>query len=729
MEIREIAERVLFATSLEEKLRCPEEVTDARPGLPLAVPEAPGRPPELRFKAAASIRSDFPGIHRVESERGRLLHFFANHELLATELMALVLLRFPEAPPAFRRGVLKTLREEQAHTRLYLERMRACGVEFGSLPLSGYFWRCIAPMEHPIDYVAGLSLTFEQANLDYCRMFQRSFAAVGDAETAALLERIYRDEIGHVAYGLKWFRRWKDPAQSDWNAFCRQLRYPLSPQRAKGGELNAEGRRAAGLDAEFIAELNVFSQSRGRSPDVYVFNPFAEGHIARGRDFRPSPAQAELALDLANLPQFLSRKDDIVLVPRRPSTDFLTRLRTAGLDLPEFMELVPATRAGAVGQEDSARGRHGPACFEWRLPVGEGLQNRKLGRLRPWAWSPDSVELLEPCLANVAAEKRSAATRFNPAIAALYSKAGGAALLRDVLDGWKDASWLCGETEIGIVARTLEEALNAIESIRRRGHHRIVIKEDLGVAGHNSIRLWEPELLESQHRWLARRLGEGCPLVVEPWLERLADFSVQFEMGLEGLKLRGYTGLVTDLKGQFRGNWADPNHHRQIPFSITGLFVAPRDFRRRIHELYEHIRTLLEARLRAADHVGPVGIDAFVFRGADGAIRLKPVVEVNPRFTMGRLTLELMRHVAPGSRGEFRLVTRQVAARQLADRQGSERAPFPSYAREMLARAPIQLEGTPTARIREGALCLNDPDTARCCLAVFEVIRGSVAIT
>jgi hypothetical protein len=69
---------------------------------------------------------------------------------------------------------------------------------------------------------------------------------------------------------LKWFRRWKNPDQSDWEAFCRQLKFPLSPQRAKGLTLNIEGRRAAGLDAALIAELNVYSQSKGRTPRVFV---------------------------------------------------------------------------------------------------------------------------------------------------------------------------------------------------------------------------------------------------------------------------------------------------------------------------------------------------------------------------------------------------------------------------------------------------------------------------
>src|SRR5579872_432591 len=158
MELRDFAERVLFATTLEEKLQSPADVTDDSPGLPLITPSAPGRPAELRFKAQGSGKADFPGVHRLEreEERGRLLHFFANHELLATELMALALLRFPDAPAAFRRGLYQTLKDEQAHTRLYIERMRECGIHFGELAVSGYFWRVVSNMESPLDYVTRL---------------------------------------------------------------------------------------------------------------------------------------------------------------------------------------------------------------------------------------------------------------------------------------------------------------------------------------------------------------------------------------------------------------------------------------------------------------------------------------------------------------------------------------------------------------------------------------------
>lgn len=741
MELRDFAEQVLFATSLEEKLGCPDILTDTRPGALVVAPSAPGRPGNLCFKTERSAQSDFPGLHRLEreEERGRLLHFFTNHELLATELMALALLRFPDAPAAFRRGVLQTLKDEQVHTRLYLDRMAECGIQFGEIPVSGYFWRSVSGMENPMDYVTALSLTFEQANLDFCRYFARAFGKVGDARTAGLLDRIYRDEIGHVAHGLKWFRRWKNPRQSDWDAFCQQLKFPLSPQRAKGITLNVEGRRAAGLEAAFIAELNVYSQSKGRTPVVFVFNPFSEGYIAQGKSFTPVKHQGLLAKDLANLPQFLCRQDDIVLVPERPAVEFLTGIKEAGFALPEFVVAQPSLAAGPAGlPARSGHGRQGcrPNPQAGKPALHPSLGHRKLGGLRPWAWGPDSVELFEPLFASVTGEQRTLAQSFNPKIAQLYSKAWSAEFLRNILadygmtnecgDGTSPLrhsgeargveSWLCNEDEVGTAVDALRGALEAIETIRSRGHHKVVVKEAHGLAGHNSIRLWEPELLETQRTWLARTLQNGRQLVVEPWLERELDFSVQLEMGPRGLKLCGYTGLINDAKGQFQANWAAPNHQRRLPSQVSALLCECGETSERVQNLYTHIFARLKAELSKAGYLGPIGIDAFVYRTPQGTCRLKPIVEINPRYTMGRLTVELMKQTCPGTHGLFRLVSRATARKE-----GFE--DFVTYARSLTKRFPLRLEGEPKQRIREGALCLNDPARAEVALAVFRVGR------
>jgi len=135
-----------------------------------------------------------------------------------------------------------------------------------------------------------------------------------------------------------------------------------------------------------------------------------------------------------------------------------------------------------------------------------------------------------------------------------------------------------------------------------------------------------------------------------------------------------------------------------------------------LQALFGDIVLLLEAELRQAGYFGPVGIDAFVYRDAQGHCRLKPIVEINPRHTMGRVTVELMKHAAPGSHGWFRLLNLSAV----------RRAGFPdfaTYAVELARRHPLRLEGEPVPRIRAGALCLNDPACAQVALAVFQVGR------
>jgi hypothetical protein len=342
---------------------------------------------------------------------------------------------------------------------------------------------------------------------------------------------------------------------------------------------------------------------------IFVFNPFAEGFIARGKAFTPAKQQAMLAEDLANLPQFLCESHDIVLVAQRPSAGFLDSLKQAGFPPPEFVEL-------KGGRIDSAH------C----------ICQRKLGRLRPWAWAPDSVELFEPLFGRAAGETRSADQYFNEHIAPLHSKVWSAGFLRKVLtrcgggDGASPRSaetrsrpgtasagpWLCAEQEAGVAVDTLKDALEAIAAIRRRGHLPVVVKAAYGVAGQNTIRLWEPGILPVQRQWLTNALEHGQHLVVEPWLERELDFSVQLEMDPGGLKLCGYTGLVNDLKGQFLANWAELDYTRCLPAKVAALLRVPADISGCLERLFGEIFSLLEAELQRVGFLGPVSIDALV---------------------------------------------------------------------------------------------------------------------
>jgi uncharacterized ferritin-like protein (DUF455 family) len=267
MEMRDLAERIVTSTRLADKVAPapdgPAALTDRRPGPPLRR-SAPGRPPDLEIVPVS--RAKVPSIEGMPdpAQRARILHAFANHELQAAELFAWALLAFPDAPAPFRRGLAAILDDEQRHTRMYIARCEAHGLRFGAQPVSGYFWSKVEHIDSPAAFVCAMSLTFENANLDHTVDYAAAARAAGDEQTAAVIDRVHRDEIEHVRFGWTWLERFKPEGQTMWDAFRSNLTWPLRPLKAKGTVFHPEGRVAAGLDPEFVRLLEA---AEGAPPD------------------------------------------------------------------------------------------------------------------------------------------------------------------------------------------------------------------------------------------------------------------------------------------------------------------------------------------------------------------------------------------------------------------------------------------------------------------------------
>lgn len=629
MQVTEFARRVLLAESLEEKLEFLDvtALIDEGKGKPIEASIEPGRPIELKMRSKGGEHGFAkPNISEVsdDEERGRLLHFFANHELLATELMALVLLKFPDAPSEFRRGVLKTLKEEQRHTRWYIKRMKECGVKFGDFPVSRYFWDMVATMETPVDYVTRLSLTFEQANLDYSLQYAGIMNEAGDAKSAAILNQIYKDEIRHVNYGLEWFRRWKKAEEDDWTAYKRSLSFPLSPRRAKGSgsRINREGRLAAGFDEEFISELEIYERSVGRTPNVFCFCPDAEDAMCdglEGRGYHRSGIMEDLVRDLNILSVFLARRDDVVLMQEQPGRGHLEKLRRVGFELPEIEVLSD----GGIIAADSF------------------LRERKINSLRPWAWCPFSAKVMKPLVDNLSGEVLKIDGFWNEEIRSLFNKTFGEKLAEKSKDsfGYK----LC---------RTVDAVVLEFGKLGQ-----VVVKSPFGASGRGLIIIRRGEKIEgSVQRRIERVIEKQGEVLVEPWLERVLDFSVQYEMEETGLRKLGLVRLENDRRGQFRACVVATKFCQGMPSELAQFLM------KKALPVYEEggdLVCLLERCLRRVGYNGPVGVDAFVYYDENDELTLRMVCEVNPRYTMGRLSLELSKKVAPGHSVKFEITKKQ----------------------------------------------------------------------
>lgn len=651
MNVTEFAEQVVFGTTLEDKLLIPGKLThhasrDLGPQIANIV--APGRPQGLQMREDPKGNARPPSEDKLENElaRGQLLHFLANHELLATELMALVLLKFPDAPHAFRQGILVTLQEEQEHTRMYIRRMKECGVDFGSFPVSGQFWRMIEPMQSPMDFVSRLSLTFEQANLDYSLHFSNVFRKIGDTQTADVLLQIYQDEIGHVQHGLHWFRQWKNQEQSDWEAYQESLEYPMSPQRALGplDSFNRDGRVQAGLTDEFIDSLEVFRQSRGRAPTVHWFDPAAESELAGEISSRETLLLDQLGKDLELVMVPMAKQDDVILVRRMPSREIRKQMIESGLDLPQFVPF-----------EDRAK-----------------LNVRSLHDFSPWAWTPNNHLIAQPLIASAFHSPADWCEEARE----LYRKSWGANRLRQWLADsdrlGELPEWFAPADCVGIPVHAVSEIPMVLEQLAERGYATAIFKRDLAASGRGQRRLScsEPMNVEDES-WLRswsqiasdsddaqRDMSVQQPMgVVEPELDRVIDFSFLWFLPRESQtpNFLGWTRPTITTGRRYAGT--------RLGRALLGCEERLKRFV--LADRAAHVQTVvdwLEPRIAAEfatrNFTGYFGVDALLCLQDDGQLKIKPMVELNPRMTMGHVALNLEKRIAPGTEAEFRILTK-----------------------------------------------------------------------
>ena len=619
MEVSAFAEQVLVGRTLADKLLAPAELTDEAPRWSGVLPAEPGRVPELVLGRGKGPRTPLT-VPDDARERGALLHAFANHELLAIELLARALLAYPDAPSAFRRGLVQTLREEQRHLSLYLGRMQALGVALGDEPLSGFFWRAMAELDTPQAFVAHLSLTFEQANLDFARHYQRGFAAMGDHATAAVLQTVLDDEIGHVALGLRWFERWRDPEVSLFEAHRDALRAPLQVVRAKAARFDVGARRQAGLPDAYIEQLRTCGGSRGRPAKVFWFNAAAEHEVEHGLRYTPSASTLAAVRDLETVPMFLASAADVVLVRRAPSPKFLEGLASAGFSLPRFEE-APLERS------------------PWAAPRRIGA----IAALQPWALSPRA----DAFAATARARASGDGARWLPSMRALYDKRTAARLCAALPE---DPCWT-DPARAARVATSWAAVLEARDAFAALGHE-TRLKPTFGAAGRGHCVLrGEADGIVGQQ--LLARCGA---VVVEPELEVVAQFSLRFRVDERGAVVVGIGRCGSDARGRFE--------HAVIGAPDMGL---PRELRRwlrgdgldpaRLERMAKAVGKVVDLETVAAKFRGPLGVDALLVR-VEGTLRLRPLVDLNPRYTMGHLAHALRNHISPRAYGVIRVTTR-----------------------------------------------------------------------
>ena len=165
---------------------------------------------------------------------------------------------------------------------------------------------------------------------------------------------------------------------------------------------------------------------------------------------------------------------------------------------------------------------------------------------------------------------------------------------------------------------------------------RWVLKSEFSHAARERILGDGSSLSPEAAAWTTKRLARDRAVFLEPWVDRVAEVGVQWTLHAarpDEPTLEGVTELLTRPDGRYLGS--------RFASSV------PREAW--MEEAVSQTRHLA-IDLGRRGYFGPLGVDAMLYRD-DGRLHVRPIQDVNVRWTMGRLSLGWRRLLAGGSDG------------------------------------------------------------------------------
>jgi hypothetical protein len=289
------------------------------------------------------------------------------------------------------------------------------------------------------------------------------------------------------------------------------------------------------------------------------------------------------------LPAFLAWKDDVVLARHPPCESHIRHLRSAGFILPEFESLSPS---GTLRPDSLTR-------------------QRKLNELRPWGWGPLSHALLHQL------ERHTPPT--SPRVSACWNKKRRTAYSKVSDLQWQQTLADTGAMDpaiVGFSCSDLNACENALAAIAERGFHHAMMKAPFGAAGRSNHKVATQGRDHSRIlTWLVKILATQGAVVVEPFLPRLLDFSVQYEVRNQQVQKIGVAWLENDRRGQFCSATCTRKLPPDLPPELARFLmesVLPH------YETNGIIGSMLGNFAKENGLHGPFGVDAFLYETAEG---------------------------------------------------------------------------------------------------------------
>jgi len=397
--------------------------------------------------------------------------------------------------------------------------------------------------------------------------------------------------------------------------------------------------------SDFLYVLIRFRYFCRMKPDIYFFNPTCELAVANGSANFMAPVQLRrFGNELTTLPWILARPEDIVLVDQLLPQHFTHQLESAGFKLPTFIKT------------------------EFGLSDPNFLGKEK-GFLYPWGWSPAAHKQLSPLKPGCSSDfLNSPVADWQNVHRELYSRSASLKILSKILEN-DISNNLLSINDLPEIC-TSHEQIIALQ--QKWG--KVVVKSPLSSSGRGLQILRPNEYNQTNKQVITGFFRQQGYVVVEPWHNKVLDLSLQFFSSGNGtIEHRGMTSFSTDHAGRYAGNFI-----QELPPDLTPELKG--FLQQNIPQIKKILHNSLIESSYSTDYYGWLGVDAIIFSGKDGKLKFHPCLEINCRFTMGAIALNLRNHFAEQSTGKFRIM------------HGNEGG-FAQFCEERMANEPLIIEG------------------------------------
>jgi uncharacterized ferritin-like protein (DUF455 family) len=255
LQFCDISEKVRLTRATAEQWRL-GNVSLVDNGIPESI-DIPGRPQKPHLVAPRALHRRT--LHTPEGHAA-LIHSIAHIEFNAINLAWDAVYRFRDMPEQFYDDWVRVADEEAYHFQLVRDHLNSLGYDYGDFDAHNGLWEMAVKTAHdPLVRMALVPRVLEARGLDVTPGIMKKLRDFGDHGAVDVLEIIFRDEIGHVEIGSRWFRYLCEQREMEPELTFRCLFEEYMEGDGKGkskvgkGQLHREARIAAGFTEE---ELN-----------------------------------------------------------------------------------------------------------------------------------------------------------------------------------------------------------------------------------------------------------------------------------------------------------------------------------------------------------------------------------------------------------------------------------------------------------------------------------------